>query len=315
MDIDMAVLRAMEREKDIPVESVALTIEAALLQAYTEPREPTGWPAWCSTARTGTSPCGLAKSSSRRRTAGGTAPADEPRHRGGRTRRGAGRCCFGGRWVPPRDTRWRARRPFWGRSSTTLPPTSAGSRRPRPSRRSCSGSGTPRTSACSATSWTRKGNWCRASCSRAATRGWCRCKLGQIEGVLPPTEQVPRKPTATEPGCASTWVSVRRGLRGPQITLSRTHPNLVKKLFEDEVPEIADGTVLIKGIAREAGHGSKVAVISTDPAVFGEGSMHRCDGCARPQHHDRDARGEARHHRLVGRARRLRRATHCRPPR
>jgi N utilization substance protein A len=97
-------------------------------------------------------------------------------------------------------------------------------------------------------------------------------QLGQIEGVLPPTEQVPRETYSHGTRMRFYVVSVRRGLRGPQITLSRTHPNLVKKLFELEVPEIADGTVLIKGIAREAGHRSKVAVISTDPAVSAKGA-------------------------------------------
>ena len=56
------------------------------------------------------------------------------------------------------------------------------------------------------------------------------------------------------------------------ITLSRTHPNLVKKLFALEVPEIADGTVVIAGIAREAGHRSKIAVRSTTPGVNAKGS-------------------------------------------
>ena len=55
-------------------------------------------------------------------------------------------------------------------------------------------------------------------------------------------------------------ISVRKGMRGPQITLSRSHPNLVKKLFALEVPEIADGTVEIAAIAREAGHRTKIAV-------------------------------------------------------
>jgi N utilization substance protein A len=61
-------------------------------------------------------------------------------------------------------------------------------------------------------------------------------------------------------------------MRGPQITLSRSHPNLVKKLFALEVPEIADGTVEIAAIAREAGHRSKIAVRSTTPGVNPKGS-------------------------------------------
>ncbi|WP_439958183.1 transcription termination/antitermination protein NusA, partial [Mycobacterium tuberculosis] len=67
-------------------------------------------------------------------------------------------------------------------------------------------------------------------------------------------------------------VSVRKGMRGPQITLSRTHPTLVRKLFALEVPEIADGTVEIAGIAREAGHRTKIAVHSTVPGVNAKGA-------------------------------------------
>jgi transcription termination/antitermination protein NusA len=67
-------------------------------------------------------------------------------------------------------------------------------------------------------------------------------------------------------------VSVRKGMRGPQVTLSRSHPNLVKKLFALEVPEIADGTVEICALAREAGHRTKIAVRSTVPGVNAKGS-------------------------------------------
>ena len=67
-------------------------------------------------------------------------------------------------------------------------------------------------------------------------------------------------------------VSVVRGLRGPQITLSRTHPNLVRKLFALEVPEIADGSVEIVAIAREAGHRSKIAVRARVPGINAKGA-------------------------------------------
>ena len=62
-------------------------------------------------------------------------------------------------------------------------------------------------------------------------------------------------------------VEVRKSTRGPQVLISRTHPGLVKRLFELEVPEIFDGTVEIKSIAREAGSRTKMAVWSEDPAV------------------------------------------------
>jgi len=67
-------------------------------------------------------------------------------------------------------------------------------------------------------------------------------------------------------------ISVKRGQRGPQISLSRSHPNLVRKLFALEIPEVADGTVEIAAIAREAGHRTKVAVHSTIPGVNAKGA-------------------------------------------
>jgi transcription termination/antitermination protein NusA len=84
--------------------------------------------------------------------------------------------------------------------------------------------------------------------------------LGRVEGILPSQEQVPgeRYDHGTRLRCYV--VAVRKGIRGPSITLSRTHPGLVKKLFALEVPEIADGSVEIAAIAREAGHRSKIAV-------------------------------------------------------
>jgi N utilization substance protein A len=67
-------------------------------------------------------------------------------------------------------------------------------------------------------------------------------------------------------------VHVVKGFRGPQITLSRSHPTLVKKLFALEVPEIADGTVEIAAVAREAGHRTKIAVRSTVEGVNAKGA-------------------------------------------
>jgi N utilization substance protein A len=67
-------------------------------------------------------------------------------------------------------------------------------------------------------------------------------------------------------------VSVRKGLRGPSVTLSRTHPNLVKKLFALEVPEIADGSVDVAAIAREAGHRTKIAVRALRSGINAKGA-------------------------------------------
>ena len=96
--------------------------------------------------------------------------------------------------------------------------------------------------------------------------------LGKIEAMLPVGERVPgeRYDHGTRIKCLV--VSVRKGMRGPQVTLSRSHPNLVKKLFALEVPEIADGTVEIAAIAREAGHRTKIAVRSTTSGVNPKGA-------------------------------------------
>jgi transcription termination/antitermination protein NusA len=96
--------------------------------------------------------------------------------------------------------------------------------------------------------------------------------LGKVEGVLPVQEHVPGERYEHGSWIKCYVLQVRKGLRGPVITLSRTHPNLVKKLFALEVPEIADGTVEIAGIAREAGHRSKIAVRSTVPGVNAKGA-------------------------------------------
>ncbi|MFN8085004.1 MAG: transcription termination factor NusA [Dermatophilaceae bacterium] len=96
--------------------------------------------------------------------------------------------------------------------------------------------------------------------------------FGAVEGVLPQAEQVPGERYLHGERLRCYVVSVKRGPKGPQIGLSRTHPNLVRKLFALEVPEVADGTVEISALAREAGHRSKVAVTSTVPGVRASGA-------------------------------------------
>ena len=123
--------------------------------------------------------------------------------------------------------------------------------------------------------------------------------LGKIEAMLPPSEQVPGELYEHGMRIKCIVVHVAKGFRGPQVTLSRTHPNLVKKLFALEVPEIADGTVEITAIAREAGHRSKIAVHSTQSGRQRQGRLHRPDGPAGPRGDERAARREDRHHRLV----------------
>lgn len=96
--------------------------------------------------------------------------------------------------------------------------------------------------------------------------------LGKIEAVLPPQEQVAGESYDHGERIRAYVVQVRKGHRGPSVTLSRTHPNLVRKLFALEVPEIADGTVEISAIAREAGHRTKIAVRSRKPGVNAKGA-------------------------------------------
>ena len=96
--------------------------------------------------------------------------------------------------------------------------------------------------------------------------------FGSIEGVLPLAEQVPGERYLHGERIRCYVVSVKRGPKGPQVSLSRTHPNLVRTLFKLEVPEIADGTVEIAALAREAGHRTKIAVHSKVAGVNAKGA-------------------------------------------
>ena len=96
--------------------------------------------------------------------------------------------------------------------------------------------------------------------------------LGKIEAVLPPQEQVPGERYTHGTRLKCHVVSVAKTPRGPRVTVSRTHPNLVKSLFALEVPEIADGSVVIEALAREAGHRTKIAVRSAVPGVNAKGA-------------------------------------------
>ncbi len=96
--------------------------------------------------------------------------------------------------------------------------------------------------------------------------------LGKLEAVLPPAEQVPGERYVHGERIRCYVLHVRKGHRGPSVTLSRTHPGLVKKLFALEVPEIAAGAVEIVAIAREAGHRTKIAVRSHQQGVNAKGA-------------------------------------------
>ncbi len=99
-----------------------------------------------------------------------------------------------------------------------------------------------------------------------------RVDLGSLEGIMPPAEQVPGEKYSHGRRIRVYVVAVRKEARGPQVIVSRTHPNLVRKLFAMEVPEIEQGVVEIKALAREAGHRSKIAVVSHNPDVSAKGA-------------------------------------------
>src|SRR5918999_388128 len=91
--------------------------------------------------------------------------------------------------------------------------------------------------------------------------------LGKTEALMPPPEQIPHERYEHGARLKAYIVDVRKSSRGPQIIVSRTHPGLIKRLFELEVPEILDGVVEIKEVAREPGHRTKIAVHSNDRNV------------------------------------------------
>ncbi len=91
--------------------------------------------------------------------------------------------------------------------------------------------------------------------------------LGKFEAVMPQRERVVVEDYNVGDRLRAYVVAVENGARGPEIIVSRSHPNFVRRLFELEVSEIADGTVEIRGIAREAGYRTKIAVFSANPKV------------------------------------------------
>jgi transcription termination/antitermination protein NusA len=91
--------------------------------------------------------------------------------------------------------------------------------------------------------------------------------LGRVEALLPQAEQVPYERYEHGARLKAYIVEVRKTTKGPQIVVSRTHPGLIKQLFVLEVPEIADGVVELKAVAREPGHRTKIAVWSNDHNV------------------------------------------------
>lgn len=98
-------------------------------------------------------------------------------------------------------------------------------------------------------------------------RGDTIVNLGRTEAILPRREQITRERYRPGDRLRGMILDVDRSARGPQIILTRSHPDLLKKLFELEVPEISDRVIEIKAVAREPGERAKIAVYSTDPGV------------------------------------------------
>ncbi len=97
-------------------------------------------------------------------------------------------------------------------------------------------------------------------------------ELGKTDGLLPPAEMIAGEEYNNNDRIKVYVLEVRKTSKGPQVLVSRTHPGLVKRLFELEVPEIQTGLVYVKSIAREAGSRTKVAVYSSDPQVDAVGT-------------------------------------------
>lgn len=134
-----------------------------------------------------------------------------------------------------------------------------------------------------------------------------RVDLGSLEAIMPLAEQVPGEDYSHGKRLKVYVVSVRRELRGPQVVVSRTHPNLVRKLFALEVPEIAQGVVEIKEVAREAGHRQDRGR-QQESRRLRQGSVHWSHGATGPGGHQRTQRRENRHRRLVGGSQTVRRS-------
>ena len=103
-------------------------------------------------------------------------------------------------------------------------------------------------------------------------KGMVFVNIGKLEGVIGPNEQIPGEKYVFNEKLKLYVVEVKNGSKGAQIHVSRTHPGLVKRLFELEVPEIYNGVVEIKSISREAGSRSKIAVYSNDESVDAMGA-------------------------------------------
>lgn len=112
----------------------------------------------------------------------------------------------------------------------------------------------------------REGDIISGTVQRNEHRNWV-VDLGKVEGIIPPQEQVPTEHFHRGERIKSYVLKVEQGTRGPQVVLSRTHPNLIKRLFETDIPEIAQGLIEIHNVVREPGARSKVSVKAVETNV------------------------------------------------
>ena len=232
MNVDIPALRAIERDKDIPFETVIEAIETALLTAY---RHTDGHH---DDARVDIDrKTGVVRVMAREKTAGDDAPGPEFDD----TPEGFGRiAATTARQVILQRLRDAEHERTYGEFSAKEGEIVAG---------------------------------VVQRDARANARGTVVVDLGgQTEGVLPAAEQVPGETYRHGERLRCYVIGVNRGARGTQITLSRTHPNLVRKLFALEVPELVDGSVEIVSVAREAGFRSKIAVRSLRSGLNAKGA-------------------------------------------
>ncbi|PID54387.1 MAG: transcription termination/antitermination protein NusA [Micrococcales bacterium] len=223
MDIDMAALRALEREKDIPFDTVVTAIEQALLHAYQHTEGAS------KNAR-----AELDRKSGHVVVWAADGPEDEEYDD---TPSGFGRVAAA-----------TARQIIMGRLRDLEDEQVFGDFKGR------------------------EGDIVSGVIQQGRDRRMIQVDLGSVEAVLPPQEQVPGEDYGHGSRLRVLVVKVGRGPKGPSVTVSRTHPNLVRKLFQLEVPEVADGTVEIVALSREAGHRTKMAVRSTVAGVNPKGA-------------------------------------------
>lgn len=118
----------------------------------------------------------------------------------------------------------------------------------------------------------REGDIVSGVIQQSSDRRMVHIDFGTVEGVLPQAEQVPGEKYEHGERIRVCVLSAKRGMKGPSVTVSRSHPNLVRKLFALEVPEVSNGLVEITSLAREAGHRTKMAVRAKEPNINAKGA-------------------------------------------